>query len=49
MDKLEFTDWSQVNWMFGTGEMVVFPTGDDDCAPLRKLGLIDYTEKIEDP
>ena len=24
MDKLKFTDWSQVNWMFGCGEIVIF-------------------------
>ena len=24
MDKLEFTDWSQVNWMFGCGEIAIF-------------------------
>ena len=23
-DKLELTDWSQVNWMFGSGEIAIF-------------------------
>ena len=33
-DKLKFTDWTQVNRMFGSGEIAVFPTGDNNPPPL---------------
>ena len=38
MDKLEFTDWFQVNRKFGYGDIAVNPTGDDDCAPPLNKG-----------
>ena len=33
-DKLKFTDWTQVNRMFGSGEIAVSPTGDNNPPPV---------------
>ena len=50
MDKFEFTDWSEVQWMLGSGEIVIFRqriiiTPYPGKTRVKRLFVLLYTKK----
>ena len=47
MDKIEFTDWSQVHRMFSSGEIAIFQHRMVIAPPSRYLGSRNLKKKIQ--